>query len=458
MRRTFPVVAAVSFALTVAVGCGEDPPDNDEWDVGADADAGSDVAEPEPDVADTGDDTGDTAPPEDTAMDTGMDTGTDTGVDTGTDTGIDTGMDTGMDTGTDTGTDATDGGMDATDATDATDTTDVSDVSDTGGELNRDALPMTFGAGSFIKEFYIDADQQTRNNRASGDPRCCFNVQIQGTDKNYDSEQDNALADFLGNIGSLAGFGIGDVNSNVNQGIREGDFIYLFEYKNWDSSNWQNDSSIDMFAHPGDNSNTPWTQTEWNQVEMGNGTFEILPKSYNANGTPKSEFNTVKTTPDGSGADLTADDGTFNLVLNLGSGLTTTFTVERAELTADIPSNADVTNGGEVAMQNGKLGGAIAKGDMYTAINQAASSCMCYDMTMDKMIEKQSAETYQCDTKASCSCSGTVGQLEQFCSTLRQSVSNATDVNLNNASPDNDALSFGASFSAAKAKIDGVAP
>jgi len=430
MRRTFLTIAVALTAAGLAVGCSEKPAGND-WDVSADTDRDVDEAEPQPDARDT------RIP------------------DTGPDTASDIDGDTGGDEVTDGGGDADTSPTDASDASDAAaDGDDVPDVADTGGELNRDALPTAFGAGSFISELYVDADSQTRSNRSSGAPRCCFDVQIENTDRDYDAENDNAMAEFLENVGSVAGFGIDEVNNNINQGIREGDLVYLFEYRDWDSSNWQNDGSITMYAHPGRDANSPW---DWNQVQMGNGTFEILPDSYDTYGNPKSAFNTASSAPDDNGAALSAEDGTVNLVLDFGQGLSTTFTVERAKLTADIPSNADVTSGGEVAMQNGKLGGAIPKDDLYTGVNRAASSCSCYDMNTNKLIQKQSAETYQCATQSSCSCSGTVGQLETYCSILRQQIASATDVNLNSAQPDNDALSFGASFSAVEATISGVA-
>jgi len=385
----------------------------------------------------------------------GTDTGgTDTGgnVSGGDDTGSDAEGDGNRDDDADTGDAPSDTSEDtAADTPRDTPGNDVLDVADTGGELDRDAPPTAFGAGSVISEFYIDADSQTRSNRPSGAPRCCFDVQIKNADRDYDGENDNAFAEWMDDVVLR----IDDANDNINHGIRQGNFVYLFEYRDWDSSNWQQDGSITMYAHPGRDANSPW---DWNQVRMGNGTFEILPDSYATNGNPKFEFNTVSSAPDGSGADLSAEDGTVNLLLDLGQGVSTTFTVERAELTADIPNNADVASGGEVAMWNGELGGAIPKDNLYTGLNGLAANCSCYDMNTNRLFQKQSAETYQCEVQSSCGCSGTPDVLERSCPDVREGIANATDVNLNGASPANDALSFGANFSAAEATISGVAP
>ncbi|MFB6351377.1 MAG: hypothetical protein ABEK29_06270, partial [Bradymonadaceae bacterium] len=284
MAQTTSSLAVVLLATGLAVGCGEDPPNND-FDVGADARKDTEMS----DVNDTGE--SDTQP-DDAGPDTTMDTGGDTAMDTGE---MDTAMDSGLeDTGDTSPMDVADTGVDGgSDGTDATDTM----MADTAGEVGTDTYPTTFGAGSFISEFYIDKENPST-------PRCCFDVQVQGTDQDYDADADNAIAEFLKNVGSAAGLGIGDANARINAGIKRGDFIYLFEFMNWDGTNWQSDSSITMYSHPGANANTPWSSSEWSTVEMGNGSFEIESASYDASGAPKSELTNVSTSADGSGADL----------------------------------------------------------------------------------------------------------------------------------------------------------
>ncbi|MFB6352062.1 MAG: hypothetical protein ABEN55_19475, partial [Bradymonadaceae bacterium] len=236
-------------------------------------------------------------------------------------------------------------------------------------------------------------------------------------------------------------------------------------FMNWDGTNWQSDSSITMYSHPGANANTPWSSSEWSTVEMGNGSFEIEPASYDGSGAPKSKLTNVSTSADGSGADLEANGGNMELVLDFGRGVTTKFTIHRPELTADVPSTANVTSGGKVTLNNAKLGGAVAKGDLYRALNEGAASCSAYNTTnrADMIIQPPSnpnqSEQWNCNVKQNSNCSGIANDLETACQlvSIDSEIQSYTDVNLDMTEPNkNDALSIGANFTAVQASITGI--
>lgn len=435
MRRTV-VPLAISSILVFGAGCSSEPandrPDQSEPDAEQmrDVDEQKDVAE-------------DTSGPSDVASDVAVDTGPTDGSDGPAD-----------------GDDMQDGGSpedgSTTDTDDPTpdtvaDTAPTEDTTTDSGPGDTDTSPpSTFGAGTFVREFYVDNTENERQSRPSNDPRCCFDI-------DGDGQQENRLADYLDENGSIAGFDVDGVNTTINDRIYDGTLVYLFEYKNWASgSNWNDDISIDMFVHPGQDADSSFDDNR-----AGIGQFEILPDSYDASGNPKSAFNSAETTPDGSNnADLTAEGGTIQLPIEFGQGFATTLNLHQPKLTADVSGTADVTSGGTVPLDNGELGGAIPKSDVITGLNEAASSCQCYDTTNNKLIEPQGGESYSCNVDDTCNCSNqTLIGLELACDTLRQDLNDKCDVNLDNTDPNkDDALSFGASFEGIDAEIVGVAP
>ncbi len=315
------------------------------------------------------------------------------------------------------------------------------------------SLPTSFGPGTFIDAFYVDKENP-------GTPRCCFDI-------DGDGDPDNALAEFLDEFSSL-GFGVSDVNTTINDRISNGDLVYLFEYADWDQSNWQDDATIEMTVHPGQDESPPFDDNL-----NGIGQFEILPESYDASGDPRSVFNSAETTPDGSEADLSADGGTIRLPIDFGSGLSATLRIARAQLTAAVPGTLDLSPGGGVPLAQGQewgqLGGAIPKSDVYAAVNRAAGTCSCYDSKAPQactasdtclIVEDSSQpETYECQADLGCSCSNqTVQQLEFGCGGLVTEAENKADVNLKDPGTTGpDALSFGASFEGIDAEIVGIA-
>lgn len=420
LKRTLIACAA----LLLVAGC--TPEENvggdtfvDEQDTGAEADTAEDTGSEEPDTQmpeDTDEEPDDAG---DTAGDTGEPTDTEP-----TDTGV-----------------PTDTPGDTTPPMDTTDTTPPDTVGDTGMELDRDALPSQFGPGSFVNKIYIDQQTPDPQNR------CCFD--IDGTPGN-----DNAVADLLRDLSSLTNLDVATANMNTNSLIQQGQLIFLFEYGMWDGAMWQNDGSIDMMALNGQDAMAPFSDNL-----AGTGGFLTDPSSYASNGQPKSQFQSAST----SSGKLTASGGTITLPIDFGQGINMDLNINNAELTANVSTSASVQPGGTVPLTQGKIGGAIPKGDIYEGINRAASQCQCYDMGQNKLIQPAtptSIETYTCRTNNSgCSCSGQIAVVESACSLfILDDIKDAADINLKSAKPEPDALSFGATFEAVGAKITGVAP
>lgn len=376
MRKSARITVLVFLFAGLAASCGPDPSEDD----GESTDTWT--------VDDTGQqDTSDEEPQDTGPVDSGLeDTGVDTGVDTGSDTGVDSGMDTAGDTGGDT-------------------TTPV------------DAYPKNFGAGSFIDAFYIDKQNP-------GSPRCCFDI-------DGDGQPDNATADMIAELPRIS---VSDVNSEINSGIQAGDFIYLFEYRMWSTSNWENDNSITMYGHPGE--------------EAGTDQYNILPKSYDQNGDPKSYFNSASV----SSRDLQASGGKLEIPLTLGQGIAITMKIREPVLEAKVDSSASVGSGGKVPLNNGQLGGSIKKANFYGAINDA---CNC---NSGKRIERQSSssETWSCNSSTSCTCTPQLLENSLVCNSIQSSVSSNADID-SDSDGTNDSLTFGANFTAAGAEIVGIA-
>lgn len=400
MRKTAVSLAATFMFAGFGAACSDQTPTGtDDFDaLGVDADAAStDTTSPPDDtdqppgdaVADSGNDTG----PVDTGpVDTGpVDTGQpDTGIDTGTDTGVDTGTDTGMGNDTDTST-------------------------------------SKFGPGSFIRNLYIDKQNP-------GTPRCCF-------DYDGDPDNDNAVADALDDITAIS---TSDANMNINDDIEAGDLILLLEHKNWGTSNWQNDSSILPIVHPGEDA-----MPDFMDNLMGNGTFEISPDSFDSNGDPKSKFNSASV----SSRDITADQGTIELSLSVGQNVSVDLKIQQADMEATAKQSSDVSSGGTVPLENGKLGGIITKKNFYGAINDNCNSC-----SAGQRISRTSSgsDTWECNASTGCTCTPSLLESGFACSQVTDAVGNNADID-QDSDGTNDALSFGASFMAVAAEIVGVA-
>jgi len=300
---------------------------------------------------------------------------------------------------------------------------EIPPMPDDGGETDSDttthpdAYPNSFGSGSFIDAFYIDK-------KNPGKPRCCFDI-------DGDGEEDNATADMLSDIPLIT---VSDVNSEINDRIRQGEFIYLFEHLMWSTSNWKNDDSITTYGHPGE--------------EAGGDTYNISPESYDQNGDPKSYFDSASV----NSRILRASGGKLEIPLTLGRGIDIEMKLREPELEAKVDPSASVGSGGKVPFEVGKLGGSIRKKNFYGAINEA---CNCNN---GKRIERQSpsSETWSCNESASCTCNPSQLENDLACNSIQSAVSSNADID-SDSDGSMDSLTFGATFSAAGAEIVGIA-
>lgn len=304
------------------------------------------------------------------------------------------------------------------------------------------SYPMTFGPGSLIRHFYIDDES---NEREQTEGRCCYDYESEQFDNG--TENDNAVADLIEEGGSVVGFDLDTVNSNINQRIEDGLLIYLFEYADWSTSEWANDDSLEMTMHRGTD-----TDASYQENLDGDGSFEILQSSYDSDGEPKSQFATAST----SEGILTASDGLIVLELELFFGIVLELRLKDPRLKATVVDGADldVSEGGTVPLEDGQLAGKVPKADIYEGFNKAVATCGC--LGGKDLLVRDSGDEYTCNEKmGECSCAQELEGLIDGCPFIRGMVADAADYDTNDRDG-TDALSIGATFDTVGAQLVGT--
>jgi len=190
----------------------------------------------------------------------------------------------------------------------------------------------------------------------------------------------------------------------------------------------------------------------------GNNTVLIDPLSIDAGVQPKAYV------PNGTLAANKIAAGPGKIVINIelfGSELA--LAISGAQLTANVDAaNSDLTTG--VALTSGKIGGYVKVSDIIDAVNVFAATCTCSGLTGDLVTYDEATTSATCNgdlTAAQTACE-TAGEdscvsIISNCGLLTQGLPLFTDIDSDNDGTP-DALSLGATFTAAGAKINGIAP
>jgi len=277
-----------------------------------------------------------------------------------------------------------------------------------------------WGTASIINTFAI----------AAGDEECCF-------DYNGDGVPDNALG------GILEAFGLPDINASIQDGIDSGSIALLLEHSG-------------LTALTGGNFTINFWLGIWDGItelaQTGN-TIAIDPVSIDAGTQPQAYVPGATLTAAGA---VTAGPGTILLTLEL-LGTPLSLRISGARVTASVDAaNSSLDNG--VSLNNGKLGGYVKVADVMDAINLYASTCDCLGLNGGNLVNYNPATvTATCATVTdTCAEGDTCSTIATQCPTLAGVIGFIADVDADGDGTE-DALSIGATFTAAGATITGVA-
>ncbi len=213
-----------------------------------------------------------------------------------------------------------------------------------------------FGPASFFSEFVIETDD--------GDDACCSDINGDGNIDNFIGEEVVAA---IGE-GNIPGFG--DINQNIVASIGSGELLYLMEAKYWEHPLWESD--MDLRVYMGGSTNASMDDNL-----AGEGIFTLSPTNFDEDGEPRFGFENVEIR-DGH---LTARDGFIEVMF---PGLVEAIAAQlgAVEISADIVQDPepDLTAGGEFALTNGKLGGAILRDQFFKSMNEESLLCDCLNL------------------------------------------------------------------------------
>jgi len=295
-----------------------------------------------------------------------------------------------------------------------------------------DCAPEDFGdwgPASFINHFQIEK---------SGS--CCADFNDDGTD-------DSAMGNLINALSAVIGVSFNDV---IATQIRNGGLVLLLEYAYL--SDPQNDPALQLnlvFGADTDENFTPNLN--------GTGDFYVKQDSLDEDGHPRSDFPTARV--EQGRLSVAEASAAILLPLNLDATLMGEVQVERLSLQADMQPDADLSAGGRVTLSNGRLGGAVSLSDFFGTLNKMASTCDC--IRSQPLFIEESPNRFACARPLQSECElspdplCTALSVRQQCDLIAEAVSNQKDVDLDGDGL-NDALSFGATFSAVGASIQGV--
>lgn len=283
----------------------------------------------------------------------------------------------------------------------------------------------TWGTASLISSFAVASDEDA----------CCFDFTGEG-------DNDNALGAVLALVG------LDSVNGSIADSIASGSLALALEHDGLDN------------LDAGDFTVNFWL-SKWDGITAidpaGNNTVLIDPVSLDGGVQPKAYV------PNGVLAANKIVAGPGKIVINIelfGSSLA--LAISGAQLTANVdPAKSALDTG--VALTSGKIGGYVKVTDIIDAVNVFASTCTCAAFTEELVTYDPATTTavcngdldaakVACDTAGEDSCSSIISN----CGLLTQGLPLFTDIDSDgDGTP--DALSLGATFTAAGAKINGIA-
>lgn len=279
-----------------------------------------------------------------------------------------------------------------------------------------------YGPGSYITKLKIVEDNS-----------CC-------RDFDGDGNNDNFIGASLISTAKLAFQQ--DVNANIEAAINAGAMVYLIEYRDWSNEAYDPTMTLGLL-------NGVDTDGSLAENTAGNGEFNVLPDSFDAQGLPKYNF------PVGMvhNYKMTANDGRMKIFFpGLIDGVE--LILVDVQIKATVKPGANLAAEGHAALGNGTISGAMLREPLFTSINAISNRCTCIGkdiFTFDAQTNK-----YQCtlnedsctmDPNSDCR---NIGQ-KQLCSTL-SFVSGRADLDVDKDGK-TDAYSMGATFEAVPTKL-----
>jgi hypothetical protein len=276
---------------------------------------------------------------------------------------------------------------------------------------------------SVVSDLYIE-----------GTASCCF-------DMTGDGSPDNGLGVLLTSVGQLEG-----LNESVAESIASGDLTIIVEHAGL-TDLAGGSFTANFWLGERDDTSSPINAAGSNGVMIDPESIDqgTQPTAY----LPMGEL---------AGGSVTAGPGTVNLAIAI-VGLNLNLLISNAKISADVDLDNTSLEGG-VALTNGKLGGYVLADDIISAVNSVASTCECLGLE-GELLEKDASGIYQCATPDTAGCDENVSEestcltLVDQCALLALLPDLSTDVDVNGDGV-NDAVSVGATFTAAGAIIGGI--
>lgn len=291
-----------------------------------------------------------------------------------------------------------------------------------------------FGPGSFITDLTIVSNRT-----------CCFDYTGNG-------QNDNAIGVLLGQLQVFTG----DVNANIAFAINQGLLSYVFEFSNF--ANPFYDPSLDLRVLLGED-----TDDFFSNNLGGEGAFNVLPESFEADGTtPKWAFDEARV----NNGKLIASGGAIDLTfpgLIDGVAISLVDVHVRADVVDEAGKEPDLTAGGRVWLSNGELAGVLLRDKLFESMNNAALNCDCiqdarplmysYNQDQDKYVcELTAADATRCSS-ASSECSNLADRT--ICAFF---ANYSTNVDVDSSGDGtNDGYSVGVRFQSVGASLEGMA-
>jgi hypothetical protein len=293
-----------------------------------------------------------------------------------------------------------------------------------------DAAAFEWGTASVITSFAIEGE--------ADDPVCCF-------DYNGDGDVDNALGTLLAGANFQ-----GQINDSIAEGINDGSIAILLEHDGLEGplmGGTTAEFNVNFWLGE-------WgTDADGNVITAldpaGNNPLLIDPASIDSGAQPLAYIPDAQL--DGGAVD--AGPGVFQLAIELlGTPLVLRVSAARVQADVDFP-NSSIDGG--VALTNAQLGGYVKAEDIVEAINVFATTCECLGLNGAPLLGDTGCSPNA--DAAACTDAGedTCAQIASNCNLL-SAVPALADIDAD-GDGELDAISIGATFTAAGATIQGVA-
>lgn len=294
-----------------------------------------------------------------------------------------------------------------------------------------DPADFMWGSASVMNDFYIEGTDQ--------EPICCFDYAEWETQP--DAEVDNSLGT------NLAGFGfLTDINDSVLTSIEGGTLVLILEHDGLEDLMNQDDFTVNFWI--GQHDVDPFEDF----AATANPVL-IDPQSFDDGAQPQAYL------PDASveGGAVAAGPGSVKIEIELFDS-PLQLVISEARIEADVDAaNSDLADNSGVSLESGKLGGFVQVRDIFVAVNEFASaSCDCLGLDGADLVDVETGQCADVDATTCVDDQATCGDVADACQ-LFQAVGIFADIDVDGDTM-GDAVSIGATFTAAGAEITGVAP